>query len=336
MTVKHGEPTAPVLDTAPPLIFGIYPGGGVGIDPGSGLILGAPDQPAQINAALDQLQPNGRPFVVRGYLHYVGRRTIVHATPADMQQYVRNARQLELVVCYRTPDGDLEDWVECVREIVRDYGSALTCLQITEEPNNPDATAGGDGSFPNIHQAIVKGILAAKDEMRRQGNLFQVGFNATPSFNNDFWTQLAAAAGTALGEAVDYVGFDFFPDVFRPLPRLADGSPMPLEAAVAAVLQGFRTVHLATAHIPASVPIHITENGWPTSAARSYARQAEVLETIVRTIHAQRAALNITHYEYFDLRDANSSDALQFGLLRDDYTPKPAFERYRTLIAELG
>jgi hypothetical protein len=26
----------------------------------------------------------------------------------------------------------------------------------------------------------------------------------------------------------------------------------------------------------------------------------------------------------------------QFGLLRDDYTPKPAFETYRQLIAELG
>ena len=26
----------------------------------------------------------------------------------------------------------------------------------------------------------------------------------------------------------------------------------------------------------------------------------------------------------------------QFGLLRDDYTPKTAFETYRRLIAELG
>lgn len=90
-------------------------------------------------------------------------------------------------------------------------------------------------------------------------------------------------------------------------------------------------------YFPTSVPIHIAENGWPTRPTRPYERQAEVLEGIVRTIHAQRAALNITHYEYFDLRDADSSDAgLQFRLLRDDYAPKPAFERYRQLIAELG
>jgi hypothetical protein len=33
----------------------------------------------------------------------------------------------------------------------------------------------------------------------------------------------------------------------------------------------------------------------------------------------------------------NKPDLLsQFGLLRDDYTPKPAFERYCQLIGELG
>lgn len=39
------------------------------------------------------------------------------------------------------------------------------------------------------------------------------------------------------------------------------------------------------------------------------------------------------------LRDADSSNLnifYHFGLLRDDYTPKPAFEVYCRLIAELG
>jgi hypothetical protein len=56
----------------------------------------------------------------------------------------------------------------------------------------------------------------------------------------------------------------------------------------------------------------------------------------IRTIYDLRTEHHITHYEFFDLRDANSADpGYQFGLLRDDYTPKPAFERYRQLIAEL-
>lgn len=323
--------------SAPPLIFGIYPGGGVGVDPGSGVVSGPADDPKRITAALTQLQPNGRSFLVRGYAHYVGAQTITNATPLDMAQYVAAGRQLDLVVCYRTPDGDLDDWAKVVRAIVRQYGPLLTTLQITEEPNNPDATSGGDGGFPNIQQAIITGIRAAKDEMHRQRYSFQVGFNATPSFTTDFWVQLAALSDDTFIGALDYVGFDFFPDVFRPLPMAPDGSPISLEAAVIGVLSGFRTVSLAAANIPATVPIHISENGWPTNPQRSYEQQAEVLEIIVRTIHAHRAEFNITHYEYFDLRDADSTNSgLQFGLLRDDYTPKPAFERYRQLIAELS
>ena len=65
----------------------------------------------------------------------------------------------------------------------------------------------------------------------------------------------------------------------------------------------------------------------------------EVIETVVRSIHQLRAALNITHYEFFALRDAkegNPEELCQFGLLRTDYTAKPAFETYRRLIAELS
>jgi hypothetical protein len=55
-------------------------------------------------------------------------------------------------------------------------------------------------------------------------------------------------------------------------------------------------------------------------------------------VHARREELNVTHWELFTLRDADSSnDGLfyQFGVLRDDYSPKPAFERLRGLFREL-
>ena len=64
-----------------------------------------------------------------------------------------------------------------------------------------------------------------------------------------------------------------------------------------------------------------------------------MIEAIVRAVHAQCTAFNVTHYELFALRDGNSANPdlfHQFGILRDDYTPKPAFETYRQLIAELG
>ena len=138
-------------------------------------------------------------------------------------------------------------------------------------------------------------------------------------------------------ESLDYVGFDFFPDVFR---RLApDGEPGGLRTSVEAVLKHFREVNLKTGGIPVSVPIHITENGWPTGAYRSYERQVSVLETIVSVLYQHRAVFNVTHYEYHALRDADSTKPelmYQFGMMRDDYTPKPAFDVYRRLIAEFG
>jgi hypothetical protein len=42
---------------------------------------------------------------------------------------------------------------------------------------------------------------------------------------------------------------------------------------------------------------------------------------------------------WFDLRDADSSSSSfesQYGLMRDDYSPKPAFGAYRALVARLS
>jgi hypothetical protein len=112
-----------------------------------------------------------------------------------------------------------------------------------------------------------------------------------------------------------------------------------LRATVTGVLTHFREQSLPAAAIPGTVPIEVTENGWPTGPDRSPGRQAEVLETVVRAVAAQAPALNITGYEHFALRDADSAQEdpmCRFGLLDSDYRPKPAFDRYRALIAELS
>jgi hypothetical protein len=319
---------------APRLVFGIFPGV-TGTENAMTRVAADTYDPARTDEALSRLQPSGRPFLVRGYVLYKGEGRVENATPADVTRYIHGGRRLDYVLCFRSSDGDLGDWIRFVRQMVKQYGLHLGALQIGEEPNNPDASTGGDGGFPNVRQAVVEGVLAAKDEARRQGLSVAIGFNATLSFNpnDDFWPEIAARGGPAFVAALDYVGLDFFPDVFRPVP--ADS----LRAAVEGVLTHFRTVNLAAGGIPPAVPIRVTENGWPTGRDRSTERQAAVLETVVRAIHDRRAALNITHYEFFALRDAHSDNPdmlYQFGLLRDDYTAKPAFETYCRLIAELG
>ena len=57
------------------------------------------------------------------------------------------------------------------------------------------------------------------------------------------------------------------------------------------------------------------------------------------TVNAYRGTYDITDLHWFDLRDNNSPATgveSHFGLLRDDYSPKPAFALYRRLIARWG
>ncbi len=147
----------------------------------------------RVTEVLDQLQPADRPFWVRGYMHDLGSGKRGITTPIDLKQHVNAGRKLDLALCYRTETGDIDDWTDFIRVATREYGSTLEKIQIAEEPNNPDAVFGGDGSFPNVRRAIVDGVVAAKYEIGKRNLQIQVGFNAVPSFNpnDDFWNELA-------------------------------------------------------------------------------------------------------------------------------------------------
>ena len=63
------------------------------------------------------------------------------------------------------------------------------------------------------------------------------------------------------------------------------------------------------------------------------------MRAMVGAVHEFRGTYNVTDYRWFDLRDHNTSSVNfqhHYGLLRDDYTPKPAFSAYRELIARLA
>jgi hypothetical protein len=87
------------------------------------------------------------------------------------------------------------------------------------------------------------------------------------------------------------------------------------------------------------LPLVITEHGWPTGPGRPPERQAGVVRTVVESIARNAGELNVAGYTHFSLRDARSANPglfSQFGLMTDDYTPKPAFHAYLDLIASYG
>jgi hypothetical protein len=314
--------------------FGIYPGGAAGTDSLSGMATGKPDNPVMINKALDLLQAGKKTFLVRSYLHYKGNGIVNSQTPENPFQYLANGRKLDLVLGYQSVTGDIEDWEVFIRKQVQQYGASLGKIQIAEEPNLHNIPY-VDGDSPNVIEAVVRGVIAAKEEIIRQRLQVQTGFNGVPTFDsgNSFWREIRNIAPPEFYHSLDYVGLDFFPDVFREIP---EGE---LRNAVITVLNHFRTISLKEAGISEEVPVHITENGWATSPVRPREKQAEVLENIIRTIYELRDEMNIECYEMFDLRDADSTNPdffYQFGIMRDDYSPKPAFDTYMKLIAELG
>ena len=86
------------------------------------------------------------------------------------------------------------------------------------------------------------------------------------------------------------------------------------------------------------MPIRVTENGWPTGTnplngeSRTDARQADVLAAIIDTVNATADDFHVTQYTLFGLRDADTTQSglfHNFGILRSDYSPKPAYATFR-------
>jgi hypothetical protein len=316
------------------MLFGIYPGGVTGDDTG-GLASGLPDDPARVSSALDRLQGrSGRLFLVRAYIGFDDATRLgqphATATPATAARYAIQGRRLDLVAHYQSTAGDVDGYCDFLRELVEQYGAVTSTLQVTEEPNitsNPTL----DGYYPAVREAIVRGVSVVKARARELGHThLRVGFNTTPLFGpaTSFVTDLTNRGGEDFITDLDYVGLDFFPDVFQPI------AASDLAHAVEGLLRHHRDSVLAPAGL-GHLPLHISEHGWPTGPDRPPQRQADVVETVVGVIAAQSKQLHLSGYTHFALRDADSAKSglfHQFGLTTDDYVPKPAFDTMKMLV----
>ncbi|MBL1074604.1 hypothetical protein JK358_09365 [Nocardia sp. 2] len=324
-----------------PLDFGIYAASQVGRDTGK------PDDPAAIDRLVRELQGPGS-FIIREYLSYLGdpadpdkSRVLrpearLHALTMPDPWYT-DRRHLDLVLCYLPETADLPGWLAFIDRVIARYGHLARYLQITLEPNFPIPWI--DGISPGVLDALVHGIPHARRTLDAAGYPdVAVGFSvAEPAEwlggDDPFWTALAAIPPADFATHIDYIGLALYPDAFSPVPAAA------LPARTREAIHHLRETRLPAAHLGREIPIHIFENGTPTTPDRSPADQATRLESMIRTIAARAAEANITVYELFGLRDADSArnePLTQLAITTDDYTPKPAYTRYRDLIAEFG
>ena len=328
---------------APPLTFGIYPGGQ------AGQVFGPPAEPKpdsqpDIDRALDALRGERRPFVTHLYLSFTAtdeQERLIRRAEEQVDHYAGRGIASELVLAYRPAgrrgDADVRDFVEFTRAMVRRIGPRLKAVQVMNEVNNGLSPDASDGAYPGARDALPQGILAAADEKRRAGlPHLEIGMNwfyrLSPDYEHAFWTELGQKGGPELARALDWVGLDAYPGTFFP-----PGNRY--REAMANGMSSLRECYMPLAGLPSTTPIHVSENGYPTGPGRSYEEQSRAANDMVRAVHDFRGNYNVTDYRWFDLRDGDSSNPSfqqQYGLMRDDYTPKPAFETYRGLIAELA
>lgn len=309
--------------------FGIWPGvvdrDLVTLDE---LIKVPPEDPALAGPALDELAGSSERFYIRCYRNYGdGGTSRLPTTPADPSAYLGDRRVVDLVAGYAGADAaDPHGFAQWVRQVVRDVAEmGGGKVQVCEEPN---VAAPLDGGRPAVYEALAAGLSAAFDERDRLGaDDVLVGFNAAAAAPNDsFWESVRNHVDGGFLKRADFIGLDFFPDVFRPI--AASDLPRMVAALVTSFRKSARAIGVAD-----DVPIHITETGWPTGPEHSEQEQARVLGTVASAVLGLADDLNIGAYELFGLRDGNSAGPRtnRFGLLRDDYTHKPAFDVIRDL-----
>ncbi len=331
---------------APKLRFGINPAGTAGaIGPA---VAPVPNSPGKTRQALDQLAAPGHPFYVRlnRFFWSLGPQGIRHYMKLT-KRYARQGFEVELQLRYHprpAQEGNIDAWVNFVRRVVGKFGriDAVRAIQVTNEVNFfPIAPDASDSYYAGAREALVRGVIAAKDEAVSRGyDQLRIGFNwayrTDPDREQSFWTEIGALGGKPFVDALDWVGLDAYPGTIFPPVETAGG----YRDGMVNAMSSLRQCYLPLAGIPPSVPIHVEENGYPTlEPARSYDEQAAAMAEMVGAVNDFRGNYGVTDYRWFDLRDHLSSSTNfqhQYGLLRDDYTPKPAFSLYRNLVAALS
>ncbi|CAN5392964.1 hypothetical protein BH10ACT11_BH10ACT11_04650 [soil metagenome] len=337
--------TAPAITKpAHKLRFGITPQLAGTVCDGQGQVV--PESAAKRSAALAALKPKHRTVVIRlNRLFESDGWQGIKRFERRARRYGRAGFEVESQVRYHPKpgqEGDMPRWRRYVRNVARELGKvqALTSLTITNEVNLPISANTSDGAYPRAVEAIVKGVPAARRALDRIGRGdvslgLSYAYRYIPSSDEQFWQQLGELGGPEFRRSLDYVGVQLYPGLFYP-PALTTQSAG--EATIEAMTL-VRSCFMPQAHLGAGKELWISENGYATNLGHDDQRQDGELDDTVRSLHAYSGTLGISDYRYFNLRDNRPGGTDLFddvGLLRADYTRKPAFATYRGLISRFG
>jgi hypothetical protein len=306
------------------LQFGVYPGNTFTFGKFAGLGATNGPNPAATLASMQELA-GGRPFQVHLYAQW--DRGVPASLEQEIARYLDAGLTINLALKYVPPaghDGDVAGFAQWVANTVAAHPQ-VAVWQITNEANvffSPDS----DGGAKDPVGALVAGVRAAA-AAKTAGQT--VGFNwfysLGPLSDRRFWKAIGQRGGPAFRAAVDWVGIDIYEGTY--IPPLVS---LDHERAFRTALKYLRDRMMPLAGLPASVPVHVQETGWPTlRSIRTETEQAAALRGYVRASRAMGVALLM----WFQLADAQAPLGDGWGLLHADFSRKPAFDVLREAVA---
>lgn len=312
-----------VPSLGPELRFGVYPGNEFSF--GKYVGLGGNNRVDRYGElALDRIVAlaAGRPFDVHLYAEW--RRGVPVELDAAIDRVVARGLDVNLALKYVPPagrDGDIAGFARWVADVVA-ARPEVRVWQITNEANVP-GSPDTDGSAVDPLGALIEGVKSAA-AVKATGQL--VGFNwfyrLDPVGDAQFWSTLGTRGGAAFRAAVDYAGVDIYAGTYMPPLFSVDD-----EGEFRRALEYVREELMPLAGLGPAVPIYVQETGYPTldPVVRTESRQADALRGYIRATEG----LNVGLLQWFQLADARSTLNDGWGLLRADYSPKPAFDVMR-------
>lgn len=315
-----------VADTRPPCLhFGVYPGNTFTLGKYVGAT-GSEGRPIYGTEAMDAMTDlaGGRPFDVHFYASWRGG--LPTSTVDAMQAVTDRGLRVNLALKYLPPpgqDGDIAGFAAWVAEVVEQHPEAKV-VQVTNEANS-GASSDSDGGSKNPLGALVEGVKAAAAvKMHHQEIGFNWFYKLDPVSDQAFWSTLGAA-GDEFRDAVDFAGVDIYAGTYIPPVSVDD------EGDFRAALDYTRNEMMPLANLGPEVPLYVQETGFPTlGPARSEQRQADALASYIRATEG----FNVGLIQWFQLADARSTVGDGWGLLRSDYTRKPAYDVMRDAVQE--
>ena len=330
---------------APPLTFGITPAGEAGaLGP---TVPPVPDDPPRTLAALQRLRPPGAPFVLRlNRFFWSEGQAGIDRFAALARRYTRAGFRVELQLRYHPrPEqvGDTRAWLAFVRAGRRHL-----------RPQPPRGRAAGDQRGQLHHLAgLLRRRLRGRARRAHRGCRGRARpgraarLPAAPHRLQLVLPHRPGQRGRVLGlparprrarvRAMPSTGWGSTPT------RAPCSRPRSRPAATARPWS--RRCARCAATCAASASGAPRRSTWRRTAGRRSRRPAprpsrrRRCGRWSRAVDAERGPLHVTDYRWFDLRDhrtASTNFQHHYGLLRDDYSPKPAYGAYRRLVAALS